>query len=672
MVQSVAECGPDAAVAVRPAALIGCDATGTIVSFNLEAEALFLRNADQALGLHISALLPDFPFTDSIGEDEVDCAEIEALVADAGGARIDVSCTAILMPLSSRERLVVAVKPYAASLRLVDVGADEPADLNITQEVPVYDPELALVETPGPGEPETGTASVDLSLEVLRNLIAATDDIVWSASIDRLELLYINPAGERAFGRSFQQLATSPKRWLDAVHPDDRRRVRECFQFLHKHGAVELECRIVRPDGVERWLYTRAHAHYGFGGELLRADGISSDITERKQREMHLARLNRQMQRRIDRLSALHQIDSAISTSQELGTTLGICLDHLRNHLNVDAARILVYDPYTQRLRYAAGMGFRHGGSRDIQRMIGTLQAGKAALGRCTIFIPDISSRPEAFSSSTILEQQAFVSYYAIPLTVKGQVKGILEIFQRSALNPDDDWSAFARALAAQAAVAIDASHMFDRLQQSNNELCIAYDETIEGWSHALDLRDKETEGHSRRVTEMTLRLAKAMGANHLEMVQVRRGALLHDIGKMGIPDTVLLKPGPLTDEEWVIMRKHPVYAYDMLSPIDFLRPALDIPFCHHEKWDGTGYPRGLKGVQIPLAARIFAVVDVWDALRSDRPYRAGWPVEKVVKHILSLSGSHFDPQVVEVFLSLLENGEFDDLVFCASDLQNV
>jgi len=164
-------------------------------------------------------------------------------------------------------------------------------------------------------------------------------------------------------------------------------------------------------------------------------------------------------------------------------------------------------------------------------------------------------------------------------------------------------------------------------------------------------------------LTEMSLRIAAALGMSERKMVQVRRGALLHDIGKMGIPDQILLKPGSLNDEEWRIMKMHPVYAYDMLSPIEFLRPALDIPYCHHEKWDGSGYPRGLKGVQIPLSARVFAVVDVWDALRSDRPYRTKWSVSKVVDHIKSLSGTHFDPQVVEGFLKELKAGTFDDLV---------
>jgi putative nucleotidyltransferase with HDIG domain len=164
-------------------------------------------------------------------------------------------------------------------------------------------------------------------------------------------------------------------------------------------------------------------------------------------------------------------------------------------------------------------------------------------------------------------------------------------------------------------------------------------------------LRDKETEGHTQRVTEMAVKLARTFDLNDEELVQVRWGALLHDIGKMGVPDEILHKPGPLTDEEWAVMKKHPTFAYDMLSPIHYLRLALDIPHCHHERWDGTGYPQGLKGTQIPLVARIFAVVDVWDALNSDRPYRAAWTKEKAREYIRTASGTHFDPQVVDAFL---------------------
>jgi putative two-component system response regulator len=191
-------------------------------------------------------------------------------------------------------------------------------------------------------------------------------------------------------------------------------------------------------------------------------------------------------------------------------------------------------------------------------------------------------------------------------------------------------------------------------IEQAHNQLLDAYDATIEGWSRAMDLRDKETEGHTQRVTILSVTLAKLAGIKEEELIFIRRGALLHDIGKLGVPDGILLKSDKLTDEEWDIMRKHPQYAYDMIYPIEYLRPALDIPFCHHEKWDGSGYPRGLKGEEIPLAARIFAIVDVWDALTSDRPYRPAWDKLKTLNHINEQSGKHFDPHVVELFNKLL------------------
>lgn len=186
-------------------------------------------------------------------------------------------------------------------------------------------------------------------------------------------------------------------------------------------------------------------------------------------------------------------------------------------------------------------------------------------------------------------------------------------------------------------------------IRRAHLELTAAYETTLDGWSRALDLRDKETEGHTQRVVELTLQTARAVGLSQTELIHVRRGALLHDIGKMGIPDYILLKPGPLTAEEWQIMRLHPVYAYQLLYPITYLRPALDIPYCHHEKWDGTGYPQGLQGKNIPLAARIFAIIDVWDALRSNRPYRAAWPEEKARDYILEQAGLHFDPELVNL-----------------------
>jgi HD-GYP domain-containing protein (c-di-GMP phosphodiesterase class II) len=212
--------------------------------------------------------------------------------------------------------------------------------------------------------------------------------------------------------------------------------------------------------------------------------------------------------------------------------------------------------------------------------------------------------------------------------------------------------------MAGQAAIAIDNALLFENLQRSNQELSLAYDTTLEGWGKALELRDKETQGHTRRVVDLTFRLARRMNISDAEITHIRRGVLLHDIGKMGVPDQILRKTGPLDETEWVQMRMHPQYAYDLLYPIAYLRPALDIPYCHHEKWDGSGYPRGLKGENIPLAARIFAVVDVWDALLSDRPYRKTWTKEQTMTYIQNESGTRFDPRIVEVFLEMMSESQ--------------
>ena len=195
---------------------------------------------------------------------------------------------------------------------------------------------------------------------------------------------------------------------------------------------------------------------------------------------------------------------------------------------------------------------------------------------------------------------------------------------------------------------------MVASLYASKLDLLNAYDHTLEGWSTALELRDRETEGHAQRVAELTLLLARALGMEEEQLVHVRRGALLHDIGKMGIPDSILLKQGRLTQEEWEVMRRHPVYAFEMLWPIDYLRPALDIPYAHHERWNGSGYPRGLSGDEIPLPARIFAVIDVWDAMRSDRPYRAALSHADVCQFIWENAGVDFDPDVVDVFFQVV------------------
>ena len=366
--------------------------------------------------------------------------------------------------------------------------------------------------------------------------------------------------------------------------------------------------------------------------------------------------LYEQTEQRLRRLAALREIDSVIMNSLDLPTTLAILLGQVTGQLGVDAGDILLLSRGMNVLEYAAGHGFHSNAIEQSRLRLGEGHAGQAALERRLVAEPDLRANPSLFRRAALLAEESFAATFCVPLIAKGQVVGVLEVFHRTPLQPDADWLGFLETLAGQAAIAVADAWLFNDLQRSNTDMLLAYDTTLEGWSAALDLRDKETEGHSQRVTEMTLQLARTLGVNAGELEQMRRGALLHDIGKMGVPDAILFKPGKLTDDEWVVMRQHPRLAYELLSPIAYLRPALDIPYCHHEKWDGTGYPRQLKGEAIPLSARIFAAVDVWDALCSDRPYRSGWPEDQVRDYIRDQSGNHFDPKVVEAFLALIGN----------------
>lgn len=367
------------------------------------------------------------------------------------------------------------------------------------------------------------------------------------------------------------------------------------------------------------------------------------------------ARLFEETNRRLSYVQALHKIDRSISNIANINITLEILLEQVIQNLNVHATDIWMLDPVTQRLDFACGRGFHTPALPHIHLRLGESLAGRAAVERQLIHISDLNNQSSSLTQEPHFIDEKFVECYAVPLIAKGLVIGVLEVFLRSPLDVDQEWLDFMQTLAGQSAIAIENITLINDLQNSKFELLQAYDATIEGWSGALDLRDKETEGHAQRVTEMTINLARVLHMDEGEMIHIRRGALLHDIGKIGIPDEILHKPGALSDEEWKIMRKHPKFAFDLLSSISYLHTSLEIPYCHHEKWDGSGYPRGLKGEEIPKAARIFAVVDVWDALISDRPYRKAWSKVKALEHIKEQSGHHFDPQIVEAFLRLVK-----------------
>ncbi len=376
-------------------------------------------------------------------------------------------------------------------------------------------------------------------------------------------------------------------------------------------------------------------------------------LAERAAAALENARLFEKTEHHLQQVQTLRTIDAAIASSFDLHSILNIILSEIIDQLGVDAADVLLLNPHNYAFEYSAGKGFLTNAIEKSHFLLGEGVVGHQVMERRTIHIPDLNAVMHNFTREDIFTGEGFATYSAVPLIAKGEVKGVLEVYQRSMGARGTDWVEFLETLAGQVTIAIDNSQLFTNLQRSNLELSLAYDATIEGWSRALDMRDTVTEGHTKRVTEMAISLARIMGMSEPELVHMRRGILLHDMGKMGIPDAILLKPDALSEEEWKIMHMHPQYAFEMLAPISYLRPALDIPGCHHEKWDGTGYPRGLKGEQIPLAARIFAVVDVFDALTSDRPYRKAWPRGKAIQYILDEKGKFFDPRVVDVFMSL-------------------
>lgn len=353
-----------------------------------------------------------------------------------------------------------------------------------------------------------------------------------------------------------------------------------------------------------------------------------------------------------NQLAALMKVGRAINSSLGKKRVLAEVMDRLIELMHAERGFLMLKRPNGElAVEVARGID-RVNLDEEVFKVSRTIVERVAATGE-TILTTNAQDDPR-FENQLSVAAFRLRSILCAPLKIKDELIGVIYVDNRarSGIFQVQDQNLIT-AFADQAAVAIDNAQLLEDLQQKNRELEEAYQATLEGWVSALDMRDKETEGHTQRVTILTQRLARFMGVSGEALVHITRGALLHDIGKMAIPDSILLKPGALTQDERELIKQHPKFAYDMLKRIEFLRPAIDIPYCHHERWDGTGYPRGLKGEEIPFAARIFPVVDVWDALTSDRPYRKGVPPEEVRERIRAEAGGHFDPQVVDAFLAM-------------------
>jgi len=356
---------------------------------------------------------------------------------------------------------------------------------------------------------------------------------------------------------------------------------------------------------------------------------------------------------RQSQLGALMGVGRAINSSLGLKRVLEEVMDTLIELMRAERGFLMLRNSDTGELSVRIARGIAHVNLDEESFKVSRTIVTRVSESGEPILTTNAQDDPR-FNSQMSIAAFQLRSILCAPLKIKNELIGVIYVDNRARSGIfQESELIMIKAFADQAAVAIDNAQLFENLQESNRELQEAYQATLEGWVQALDMRDKETEGHTQRVTILTERLARAMGVEGDALINIVRGALLHDIGKMAIPDGILLKPDKLTEAERTLIQKHPQYAYDMLKRIEFLLPAIDIPYCHHEKWDGTGYPRGLKGEEIPFAARIFPVVDVWDALISDRPYRKGYPQAEVRERIKADSGKHFDPRVVEAFFAL-------------------
>ena len=354
-----------------------------------------------------------------------------------------------------------------------------------------------------------------------------------------------------------------------------------------------------------------------------------------------------EIQRMLQKMERLMEINITLSSTLELSQVLDLIIAKAVEMLEAEAGSILLYNKEKDCLYFSASTSADSEMLAEIPVPLTDSLAGAIFAKNLPLVVNNVDK--DIRHNSSVAAQINFRTHslLGVPMRIQNRAMGVLEALNKKQGTFTAEDVKILTAIASQAAVAIENAQLVQALQES-------YESTLEGWAAALDLRDKETEGHSQRVTALAVQLAQEIGVSKDALTYLRQGALLHDIGKMAVPDSILHKNGPLTEQEKAIMRQHPINAYNMLYPIAYLRFALDIPFCHHERWDGSGYPRGLKGEEIPLAARIFTIIDVWDALRSNRPYRKAWPVRKTIAYIQKQAGKSFDPKIVKSFVDVI------------------
>ncbi len=461
--------------------------------------------------------------------------------------------------------------------------------------------------------------------------------------------LEVNRAYAELIGYAPDELIGKTIRDIEALQTDEQ--IAATLERIQSEGSALFETRHRHCQGHLIDVEVSVTYLPDQGGKMVT---FVRDIRERLAMQTALQEAKGHIERQLEEMTILRNIDRAITSHQESESLIQVLLDQMTHLKGICAACLLLRDADGGLWKAKAAVPTTS--SCDVARLaswVGLDLSLLAELSQIEILplnpSPD-DSLPESFSEC---------KYVAILPLRKGQHDlGALWMFTTDPKVFDQAWRDFANSLAMQTVIALESVRLYEQLRQQHEELVEAYQATLEAWSRTLEIRDKETQGHTVRVVEISIKLAAAFGYAGEKLEVFRRGAMLHDIGKIRIPDAILLKPAALNDEEWIIMRQHPLYAREMLQGIRILENALEIPLYHHEHWDGSGYPFGLKGEAIPLSARIFAVADVWDALTSERPYRSAWTREVARQYIGKRAGKQFDPQVVEVFLAMLDKGE--------------
>lgn len=505
-----------------------------------------------------------------------------------------------------------------------------------------------------------------VNLHRFRTLIETAPDII--LTIDRDGHIYFINKIPSVFAAQTHEESNI----FDLIFEDSITTFKAMLERVYQRQAPQYgEFAVITSSGGKAW-YTVSANLIDEGSSAQHLILVARDITTQKQNDALIEQRNQEIR-------ILYEINQMISSSLDINTIYDHLYEGISQMMDCDHLMISSYEPDKKMICYAYG---RLDGEQVEIEKLPLLSLEKEGMGvqsqviheRKPILIKDIqkemSSAANAFyvtgkipvydskhaDQLTKNSQKVVVrSGILVPIVLENEVVGIIQVFSRQLNAYSVQDIRIMQALAAQVAVASNNAKLYRDLRASTEDLFLAYDRTLEGWSTALQMREKETAGHTKRVAELSMLLAERLGIPEEERIHIWRGALLHDIGKLVIPDDILHKTEYFDEKEWETIKQHPIYAYEWLSPIEYLRPALDIPYSHHERWNGSGYPQGLSGESIPLAARMFAVIDVYDALSSDRPYRKAWLHENVLQYIKEQAGTEFDPAIVAVFLDMIQ-----------------